>query len=216
MTEIKLVPNQQSKRLQGLIPAEDTALVARILGKKPSSASTSQARALLESAGSLSDLFYRGPEQFRAWGLSRPQSDRLQAVPELIGRLGVIQSPRKIQSPDSVFDLCGDLRVSTREHFVGFYVNTKNVVLMRRIISVGSLDSSLVHPREVFEPALRLSAYGVIIVHNHPSGDPAPSPDDLAITRRLSEAAELLGIHLLDHLIVCRHKYLSLHAQGYL
>jgi len=92
---------------------------------------------------------------------------------------------------------------------VGFYLNSRNQVLRREIISIGSLNASIVHPREVFIPALAVSAASLILAHNHPSGDPSPSEEDLAITRRIAESGRLLGIELLDHVVVAREAYTS-------
>jgi len=92
----------------------------------------------------------------------------------------------------------------------------KNRVQAEVLVSEGSLTAALVHPREVFAPALERRAAGLIVAHNHPSGDPDPSPEDLAITRRLADAGALLGIELLDHVIVAERGALSLKARGVL
>jgi DNA repair protein RadC len=115
-----------------------------------------------------------------------------------------------VQGPADVFEITADLRRLRREHFIGLYLNTRNRLLIRETISIGSLNASIVHPREVFEPALRQGAASLIVVHNHPSGETDPSEDDLAITRRLSEAGEILGVPLLDHVIVGGNGYTSL------
>ena len=88
-----------------------------------------------------------------------------------------------------------------REHFVAFYLTSRNVVSRCEIVSVGTLNASLVHPREVFAPALEVRAASLILAHNHPSGDATPSEEDHAITRRLRECGTLLGIELLDHVV---------------
>lgn len=90
-----------------------------------------------------------------------------------------------------------------REHFCALYLDTRRKLISAQVISTGTLDSSLVHPREVFGPAIRQSASAVVVFHNHPSGSPEPSTEDIALTRRLDKAAHLLGLSLLDHLIVC-------------
>ena len=89
-----------------------------------------------------------------------------------------------------------------RENFVAVLLNTKNEVLDSPTISVGTLSAALVHPREVFKPAIRASAAGVILAHNHPSGNVEPSREDREVTRRLAEAAEIIGIEVLDHVII--------------
>jgi DNA repair protein RadC len=91
----------------------------------------------------------------------------------------------------------------------GLYLNSRNQVLRREIISIGSLNASIVHPREVYQPAIAVSAASLILAHNHPSGDPTPSDEDLAITRRLVEAGRILGIEVLDHVVVAKDAYAS-------
>ncbi len=114
-----------------------------------------------------------------------------------------------VRGPENIYELTRDIRNLNREHFVGFYLNSRNQVLRREIISIGSLNASIVHPREVFVPAIAVSAANLILAHNHPSGDPTPSEEDLAITRRIQEAGRLLGIELLDHVVVARETYAS-------
>jgi DNA repair protein RadC len=101
-----------------------------------------------------------------------------------------------------------------REAFSVILVGARNQVLRLLVISVGTLTCSLVHPREVFRPAIRHGAVSLILVHNHPSGDPEPSADDLALTKRLVKAGELLGIDVLDHVILAGSNHLSLKSRG--
>ena len=95
-------------------------------------------------------------------------------------------------------------------------VDTKNRLLKIATVSVGILDSSLVHPREVFKDAIAVSAASIIVAHNHPSGDPSPSVEDTRITKRLAESGELLGIDLLDHIILGENRWISLKERGVL
>jgi len=101
-----------------------------------------------------------------------------------------------------------------REAFSVILVGARNQVLRLLVISVGTLTCSLVHPREVFRPAIRHGAVSLILIHNHPSGDPEPSADDLALTKRLVKAGELLGIEVLDHVILAGSEFLSLKTTG--
>jgi DNA repair protein RadC len=91
---------------------------------------------------------------------------------------------------------------SNKEFFIALYLNTKNGILKQEIISIGSLSSNTVHPREVFRNACMVSASCIVVAHNHPSGDPAPSREDIEITKKLSEAGKIIGITLLDHVII--------------
>lgn len=102
-----------------------------------------------------------------------------------------------------------DMRDLKKEHFVVLYLNAKNQLVHKETISMGTLNANLVHPREVFEPALKYSAAQIIAAHNHPSGDPKPSEDDLDLTKRLTEAGKMMGIDVMDHVIVPKNSYFS-------
>jgi len=143
-------------------------------------------------------------------GMGPARAAQLLAAAEIGRRLWPDADPIPlVRGPETIFELTADIRRSNREHFVGFYLNSRNQVLRREIISIGSLNASIVHPREVFIPALAVSAASLILAHNHPSGDPSPSEEDLAITRRIAESGRLLGIELLDHVVVAREAYTS-------
>ena len=103
-----------------------------------------------------------------------------------------------------------------KEHFVALYLNSRNLLIYDETISIGIINANLVHPREVFKPAVQHLATQVIVGHNHPSGDPAASPEDVALTRRLAEAAKIIDIELLDHIIVTRDAFFSLKEQNLL
>jgi len=102
-----------------------------------------------------------------------------------------------------------DMRDLKKEHFVVLYLNAKNQLAHKETISMGTLNANLVHPREVFEPAVRYLAAQVVISHNHPSGDPKPSDADLEITKRLIEAGKMMGIEVVDHIIITKNSFLS-------
>jgi len=102
-----------------------------------------------------------------------------------------------------------DMRDLKKEHFVVLYLNAKNQLAHKETISMGTLNANLVHPREVFEPAVRYLAAQVVISHNHPSGDPKPSDADLEITKRLVEAGKMMGIEVVDHIIITKNSFLS-------
>lgn len=122
--------------------------------------------------------------------------------------------PRTLVQAADVHAVARDLELAQREHFVAFLLDARNRVLARETISVGTLSASLVHPREVFGPAIERRAAAIIVVHNHPSGDPEPSADDLALTRRLVQAGILVGIEVLDHLVIGHGTYVSLKSRG--
>ena len=111
--------------------------------------------------------------------------------------------------PQDIWDTLRDIREHKKEHFVVFYLDTRNQEIKRDIVSIGTLNYNLVHPREVFEPAIRNLSAGIIVAHNHPSGCLEPSDEDLSLTKRLVQAGKLLGIEVLDHVIVTCDGYMS-------
>ena len=146
-------------------------------------------------------------------GLGKAKALQVIAALEFGKRLNSEQKP-EILTPEDVWKLCADIRNSKKEHFVAFYLDTQSKLIERQIISIGTLNASLVHPREVFEPAVALHAASVIVAHNHPSGAPDPSADDIAITKRLIAAGKILGIELIDHVIVTADSFLSFKDRG--
>ncbi len=123
----------------------------------------------------------------------------------------------KILSPeDGANYVMEDMRFLNQEHFVAVYLNTKNQVIHKQTVFIGSLNASLVHPREVFKEGIKRSAASLICFHNHPSGDPTPSREDIEVTKRLLESGKILGIDLLDHIIIGDKQYVSLKEKGYL
>ncbi len=112
-------------------------------------------------------------------------------------------------TPKDVYERLVEYRNAKKEHFFVFYLDTKNQEISTELISVGTLNASLVHPREVFEPAVKHLAAQIIVAHNHPSGNLEPSEDDIELTQRLIKAGEILGIDLLDHVIVSKNGYYS-------
>jgi DNA repair protein RadC len=108
------------------------------------------------------------------------------------------------------------LRYQEQENFLALLLNTKNEVLAEVTVSIGTLDMSVAHPREVFKSAIRCNSAGVILAHNHPSGDPLPSPEDGQLTRQLVEAGKLLGIEVVDHLVIGNGRWVSLREKGLL
>ncbi|HAH31529.1 MAG TPA: hypothetical protein DCL44_04355 [Elusimicrobia bacterium] len=116
--------------------------------------------------------------------------------------------------PKDIWEDLRDIRDQKKEHFVVFYLDTRNQEIKREIISIGCLNANLVHPREVFEPAVKNLAASVIVAHNHPSGNLEASNEDIDLTKRLAGAGKLLGIELLDHVIVSKEGFSSLKEKG--
>jgi len=151
-------------------------------------------------------------------GIGQSKAVRLKAAFELGRRVGAfVDSERPIiRGPQDVAALVIEkLRLLKQEVFKVLILNTKNVLLKIEKVTVGTLNASLIHPRELFRPAIRLGANSIILVHNHPSGDPAPSPEDIQVTRKLVSAGEIVGIEIQDHVIVGDSSYISLKEKGY-
>lgn len=122
-----------------------------------------------------------------------------------------------IRSPaDAAAYIMEDLTGLQQEHFLVMYLNVKNHVLHKEVVFIGSLNASIVHPREIFRNAIKRSAASILVAHNHPSGTTTPSPEDLDVTARLVEVGKLVGIEVVDHLIIGDYDYLSLKEKGYI
>ncbi|RKN83852.1 RadC family protein [Paenibacillus ginsengarvi] len=176
------------------------------------------AQRLLIEAGGLRQLTQMNTEQLTAIkGIGHAKALQIQAGIELGRRMVRTTQPETvtIRSPHDVSLLVSEeLRYLQKEHFVCLFLNTKNHVIGQETLSIGSLNASIVHPREVFLAAIKRSSASIICVHNHPSGDPTPSPEDIEITRRLVEAGQVIGIDVLDHVIVGDTKNVSLKELG--
>jgi len=150
-------------------------------------------------------------------GLSKTAASKLVASFALADKL-LKEKPGKelfIKHPVDVFELLNkEIGYLEQEHFKVILLNTKNKVIGIKTVTIGTLDTCLVHPRETFKEAIRKSAAAIIAIHNHPSGDPQPSSQDLKIANRLKEAGEVLGIDLLDFIIIGKEKYVSLKERG--
>ncbi len=152
-------------------------------------------------------------------GFSQTQATKIQSVFEVARRLEVfVEEPkRKICSPKDVYAfMYPKYREQKKEKFITLYLDTKNQILKEETISIGSLNASVVHPREVFKGALELSSASIIMIHNHPSGDPSPSREDIMITEKLVDGGKLLGIDVLDHIIIGDGRYTSLKDEGFI
>jgi len=190
-------------------------ILALILGRGVKGESVMvTAQRLLSKFGSLQGIAERSVEELSEInGIGPAKAAQLKAAFELGRRLegGPRDGKAPVKSPEDVVGVVsGTLKGKKREHFLVLLLDTRNRLIRVATVSMGSLDSSIVHPREVFKEAIAASAASVIFVHNHPSGDPEPSEDDVELTKRLVEAGRVLGIVVLDHVIVGDGAYLSL------
>jgi DNA repair protein RadC len=178
------------------------------------------ARRLWADLGSFSLIARCSPvELMRRTGVDAGAAVCVAAAFEVAGRAAgdLLRPGRSIRSSQDVFEAYGPrLRGSRKETFYVVLLDGKHRVMREELVSVGSLTASLVHPREVFGPAMRESAAAIILVHNHPSGDPTPSPEDIAVTARLVEVGRLVGISVVDHVVVGGGGFVSCLERGYL
>ncbi|MCS6830325.1 MAG: DNA repair protein RadC [Armatimonadota bacterium] len=176
------------------------------------------AQHLLATMGSLRAIANAKPAELaQLKGIGVAKAAQLLAAVELGRRIALEQMGEQpvITRPDDVYALLHpQLRDEKQEHVVVLLLNTRNRVMRQTTVTKGTLDASLLHPREVFREAVRHSASSIILAHNHPSGDPTPSSEDIQITRRLHQAGQIMGIDLLDHVILGDGRWVSLKAQG--
>lgn len=205
----------------GVDRLSDSELLAIILrtGSREKSA-IELAGSIIAAFGGLRQLLDASMEELCAiGGVGLAKAAQIKAALEVGRRVAlssyglrpVIRSPQ-----DAAGMVMEEMRHLDREHFMVLLLNTKNQVLAREVVAVGTLSSSTVHPRELFKLAIRRSAAAVILLHNHPSGDPWPSPEDIQVTQRLLEAGRIIGIEVLDHIIIGDNKYISLKTENLL
>jgi len=205
---------REKLRARGAGSLSDAELLALVLG-------SGTARRSAQRVGR--QLARRRPDELAAWssarwmlvpGIGPARAAALCAAFELGRRAAARPAPRAaIRGPEDVRLLVRDLEAARKEHFVVLLLNARHEVEKRETVSIGSLNASIVHPREVFQPAILHSAASVVLVHNHPSGDPEPSEEDLSITRRLVQVGDLVGIGVLDHVIIAARGVVSLRAR---
>jgi len=204
-----------------LSPAELLAIILRTGNASTAESAVDQARLLLDRLGGFTGLDKASIAELRGAvkGIGSAKAAGIKAALEISRRLTgkKWEAGTPLRSSEDVFrHFRGSLEKEAREIFYVVLLNNKNRRIREVKISEGSLTASLVHPREVYNPVIRESAAAVIFVHNHPSGDPAPSPEDLEITRRLKEVGEVMGVRVLDHVVIGRGRYFSFSDRGML
>lgn len=154
------------------------------------------------------------PELAKTFGDDEVKALKVSAMFELFrrtNRLKVQGFSTKIQSAEDVYHYFADrLAEKKKEYFYALCLDTKNRIIQETLVSVGILDASLIHPREVFNPAVKASCHAVILVHNHPSGEAEPSTNDIEVTKLLMDAGRVLGIEVLDHIIIGNNGFISM------
>ena len=203
-----------------LTEAELLALVIRTGDPATGQSAVDIGRLLMQEFGSLRNLAGATVAEIcRIKGAGPAKAAAIKAALEMGKRLNSdrLANGERFTSPEQVYSHYHHvMRDRRKEYFMTLLLDGKNRILKEVRISEGSLNQSIVHPREVFNPAVRESAAAVILVHNHPSGDPEPSREDVEITRRLKEAGDLMGVRVLDHIIIGDGSFVSFTARGML
>jgi DNA repair protein RadC len=205
----------------GRQPEEVLLLLSAILGRgRPSAATEASARRLLRHFVSAEALSLASEEELRNAGrISDFQAAALWAALTLGRHLcsaPLRAGQRFSNSRDLFLRYRAQFFTASREYFLSLHLNSKNQLIREVLVSIGSLSTSVVHPREVFSPAVRDSTAALVFLHNHPSGDPAPSREDRDCTQRLCRAGRILGIRVLDHIILGHEEYFSFADAGQL
>ena len=220
---IKNLPEEERPRERlarhGASVLSNAELLAILLrtGTKEESAISLAHRILVQEQG-LRYLADSNVEQLSSInGIGKAKAAQIKAAIELGKRLAAFEpgADKPLKCPQDVAGLLmEEMRYLKKEHMKLVLLNVKCNLISVEEISVGSLNASIVHPREVFNPAIRKSSASIIMVHNHPSGDPSPSSEDISITARIAEAGKLIGIELVDHIIIEDGKYISMKEKG--
>lgn len=166
---------------------------------------------IMRNFGNEGLLTVENPEKFaKTFGVTQLQASQIIASLELGRRLFSKESTEKyLTDAEKTAEYLKEMKFLKKEHVRGLFVNVQNKLIHEEIISIGSLSANIVHPREVFQPAILHHAYGLILAHNHPSGDPKPSAEDIEVTHCLKKIGDLLQIELLDHIIVSEKGWFS-------
>ena len=210
-------PREKLQRL-GVAALGDNELVAIVLGSGSRACGALElANRILARAGGLHALTRLAPDQLCVPGVAAARASQIVAAVELGRRTLVrtaLERPQYLTPGQLASYLLPQYGAGSVEQFGVVMLDTKHRVIRVKVVAVGSLDTAVVHPREVFREATAVSAAAIVLFHNHPSGDPTPSGDDLRLTHRMLHAGDIMGIDVLDHLILAEQRYYSLVEAG--
>jgi len=228
--------DKDSKMLMNIkdAPAKSTGVVKRLADAKGAKVLTATYKEKEYKAEVKADGFYYGGVRYGSlsklaekitghptsgpafWGLRNPSivKDSVVTSYKITIQNQSVSDDESIKSQDDVVKQCVDLRDKKKEHLLAFFLNARKKVIAKEIISIGTLTASLAHPREIFAPAIGKAAAALILVHNHPSGDPTPSEEDIRLTKRIAQVGQIMGIDLLDHLIIAEKACYSFKSAG--
>lgn len=220
--KIKEIPwyNRPGVRLKrkGVASLSDSELLAIVLGRGDKTENAIDLSNRVLSTNNFHKLSDLSLIELESLFKNQVKAMKIQAMYEIFRRTNRLNKKgfkTKISTAEDVYNYFKDeLETKNKEHFYALFLDTKNRIISEELISVGTLNASLIHPREVFNPAIKSSANSIIIVHNHPSGDCEPSTNDKEVTKMLAEAGEILGISVLDHIIIGKAGYCSMKEKG--
>ena len=202
--------------VKALSHSELLAILLRTGSRQQSALQLAQ-NVLIETEGIRGLMDFSLDELVCIKGIGPAKAIQIKAGIELGHRISQSKLPDKtvIRRPEDAANyVMEQLRYLQKEHFICLFLNIKNHIIAQETLSIGSLNASIVHPREVFRAAIKCSSASIVCVHNHPSGDPTPSSEDILITNRLCEAGKLLGIDVLDHIVIGDGLFVSLKEQA--
>ena len=211
ITDLATIDRPREKLARyGALKLTDTELMAVVLGTGTRTQNVLELSQSIITRYSREELAEAQLKELIRAGVGSVKSAQIVAAFELGRRMLKNKQPALIVTPHNVWDASLDIRDLKKEHLVVFYLDTHSQLLHREVVSVGTVSTTLVHPREIFEPALQHLASKIILAHNHPSGIPHPSTEDTEMTMRITEAGMLLGIEVIDHVIVTAHGFWSM------
>ena len=190
----------------------DSELIAILLEKGVKGNSVFQISKELVENYSIKELSELGINKLsKIPGIGIAKACRISASFELGKRLSLNNdfSP-EITCAEDVYDIMKNLKYENQEHFIVLFLDTRKKLIKKKTLFIGTLDSTIIHPREIFNNAIRESSSSIILIHNHPSGNPMPSQEDIIITKQIKQAGEIIGIPVLDHVIIGNDKFISL------
>ncbi len=205
--------------VKSLSNAELLAVIIRTGSREDTAVELGRNILQLTSRG-ISDLANISLEKLmKVKGIGKCKASQILSAIELGKRISYDSAlgQARITSPRSIANIfMDDMRFLEKEHFRILTLDSKNQIISTEEISIGTLNASIVHPRDVFKAAISRNANSIILIHNHPSGDTEPSKEDIMVTKRLMEAGNIVGIRVLDHIIIADNRYLSLREKGFI
>ena len=203
---------REKLRRYGPASLKNDELMAVILGKGTRREGILELSKRIMSQYGEQAVFSRGDVNTleKVLSLSPVQACQVVAAFELGKRMFGRTTEVFLRSPEEVFEYARDMARLKKEHLRGLYLDTRNKLIRDEVIAIGTLNASLAHPREIFHPAIESHAAAILLVHNHPSGDPLPSKDDIELTKQVHEASKIVDIDVLDHVIIGSQNYYSL------